>query len=105
MRRIAKLRRWLMRPMSHTSGERDKSAPLIPSSACGGQPSSGLHSRASNVIVAAQLQILLAWLAAGGVVLGLGLAARAPVTRASDLWSAFWLGFGVLLALLQLWHL
>src|ERR1051326_8274770 len=93
-----------MRPMSHTSGERYKHASGDAGSARARQPSSGLHSCVS-VIVAAQLQILLAWLVAGGVVLGLGLLARAPVSRASDLWSAFWLGFGVLLALLQVWHL
>jgi hypothetical protein len=57
------------------------------------------------VIVPAQLQILLAWLLVGSVVLGLGLAARAPLSQEADVWSAFWLGFGVLLVLLQIWHL
>ena len=57
------------------------------------------------MLVADQQLILLAWLVVGMLVLGLGLAAQAPLERAADLWGAFWLGFGCLLTLLQLWHL
>ena len=57
------------------------------------------------MLVAAQQQILVAWLVVGVVVFGLGLGVRVSLARPSDLWTAFWVGFGVLLSFLQLWHL
>ena len=57
----------------------------------------------STVLAAAQQQIVLVWIVAGAIMLGLGM--RTPLTRAADLWLAFWVGFGVLLSSLQLWHL
>lgn len=57
----------------------------------------------------AQQLVLGAWALAAATLLGLGLLERRlfgpPLTGGRDLWLSFWMGFALLLAGLQAWHL
>jgi len=60
------------------------------------------------VLVHAQQLVLAAWALLAVVLTGLGLGERRlfgpPLRRGSDLWTAFWMGWALLLVGLQLWH-
>jgi hypothetical protein len=56
--------------------------------------------------VTALFIILASWIVLGAALLGLGLLVLHFVSsEAPDLWRAFWVGFAVAIALLQVWHI